>query len=73
MGRTIAEMFLDQGREEGEIKGKQQVLLRQLRKRFKKIPPDVKARIAATTDVHDLDAWLDKVVDADTLADVGIK
>ncbi len=69
MGRTIAEMFMDQG----EVRGKREVLLRLLRRRFKKVPREVAACIAAATDVHDLDKWLDRIVDAKTLNDVGIE
>ncbi len=84
MGRTIAQMFIDQGVEKGmrkglqkgeikgEIKSRQTVLLRQLRNRFKTVPPAVQARIAETEDVPTLDAWLDRVLDAKKLADVGI-
>jgi hypothetical protein len=47
-------------------------LLRQLRKRFKKLPRKVQSRIAATTNPHDLETWLDNSANATTLADVGI-
>jgi hypothetical protein len=46
--------------------------LRQLRKRFKKLPRKLEARINATTNVADLQSWLDNFVDARTLADVGV-
>ena len=72
MGRTIAEMYIDQGRLEGEIKAQRKTLLRQLRKRFKKLPRKVEARINAATNMHDLETWLDNIVEARSLADVGI-
>ncbi len=46
--------------------------MRQLRKRFKKLPRKLEAHINATTNVADLQTWLDNFVDARTLADVGV-
>jgi len=72
MGQTIAEMYISQGEVKGEINGMRRTLLRQLRKRFKKLPRKVEARINATTSLQDLECWLDKILDAQSLADVGI-
>jgi hypothetical protein len=72
MGQTIAEMYIEQGRVEGEIKGKRATLLRQLRKRFKRLPRKVESRIAATTNLHDLETWLDNFANATALVEVGI-
>jgi hypothetical protein len=80
MGRTIAEMYMDQGRTEGLIVGEQKgalnsartILLRQLRMRFKKVPRRVEARIVATKNMQELETWLDNFANATTLADVGI-
>jgi hypothetical protein len=76
MGQTIAEMFIEKGRLEGEIKGEikgmRAALLRQLRKRFKKVPRKVETRINATSNMQELETWLDNVLDAEKLADVGI-
>jgi hypothetical protein len=72
MGRTIAEMYMDQGEQRGELKQARTTLLRQLRKRFKKVPRKVEARIAATADMHDLETWLDNFANAATLNEVGI-
>jgi len=71
MGRTIAEMYMDQGEQRGDLKVVKATLLRQLRKRFKKVPRKVEARIAAA-DIRDLQTWLDNSVDAKTMAEVGI-
>jgi hypothetical protein len=49
MGQTIAEMYIEQGREKGEIDRTRTILLRLLRKRFKKLPRRVKARVSAAT------------------------
>jgi len=76
MGQTIAEMYEERGLEKGilvgELASARTILLRQLRKRFKKVPRKVAARITATTNMRDLETWLDNIVDADTLAKVGI-
>jgi hypothetical protein len=72
MGRTIAEMYLDQGREQGQLQNARAILLRQLRKRFKRVPRKVEARIAATTNLQELETWLDNFATAAALADVGI-
>jgi hypothetical protein len=68
MGRTIAEVV----EERGMINGLRTTLLRLLRKRFKKVPRQVEAHVADTTSVRELNTWLDNVLDAKTLADVGI-
>jgi hypothetical protein len=72
MSETIAELLKREGREEQEIVSLQSILLRQLRKRFKKLPRKLEARINATTSVAELQTWLDNFVDAQTLAEVGV-
>jgi hypothetical protein len=76
MGQTIAEMYIEQGRAAGELAGElkraRAILLRLLRQRFKKVPRKVKAHITATTDMRDLECWLDRILDAKTLAEVGV-
>ena len=72
MGRTIAEMYMDQGEQRGELKYARSTLLRVLRKRFKKVPRKVEARIAAATEIRDLETWMDNFVNAKPLAEVGI-
>ncbi len=76
MERTIAQMYMDQGEQRGKQKWmlvtSRTILLRQLRKRFKRIPRKMESRIAATTNQQELDTWLDNVIDAATMADVGI-
>lgn len=72
MGQPIAEMYIDQGKQQGELAMARENVLRLLRKRFKKIPRKVASRIAATTNVQDLKTWLDNILDAETLDDVGI-
>jgi hypothetical protein len=76
MSRTIAESFIEQGRVEGLLKGRlkqsRSTLLMLLKKQFKKVPAKMKARIASTTDLHQLKTWLVSFVNAKSLEDVGI-
>jgi predicted transposase YdaD len=62
----------EEGRKEGEVQVRQQVLLLQLRKRFRALPAEVVARVERTTDLAQLDAWLERIVDATTLEDMGL-
>lgn len=76
MKRTIAEALEDKGRKAGRKAGREEgalpharaTLLRQLRTRFEVLPPD----LVQTHDLKRLDAWLERVVTAATLEQVGI-
>jgi flagellar biosynthesis/type III secretory pathway protein FliH len=57
------------GRAEGEAKGKADTLLRLLHRRFKVLPNGIEDRVRAA-DRDRLDEWLDRFVDAQTLAEV---
>jgi hypothetical protein len=48
------------------------MLLRLLRQRFRKIPKRAEGVILATTDVAQLDGWLDGLLTAASLSDLGI-
>src|SRR5262249_46651068 len=72
MSETIAEMLKREAREETTLTLLRSTLLRQLRKRFKKLPRKLVARIKSTTNVRELQSWLDNFVDARTLPDVGV-
>jgi predicted transposase YdaD len=58
-----------QGLAEGRSQAKAETLLRQLQKRFGDIPAATQKRILAAR-TADLDRWLDRVLDAETLAAV---
>jgi hypothetical protein len=77
MRKTIADVFRDEGRQLGRreeaISARRETLLRQLTLRFKKVPPATEQVIRATTDLARLDAWLDALLTARTLRDVGIR
>jgi len=69
MRRTIA----DELEERGAIRNRQQTLIRQLKRRFGDLPDELSSTIRATNDPEQLDEWLDQVVTAKTLKEVGIE
>jgi hypothetical protein len=72
MGRTIADELREEGLKEGEVRALRQILIRLLRKRFRKVPQETIDTIDATEDVKQLDAWLDRFVTAQTLEQMKI-
>ena len=72
MGRTIAEKLKDEGREEGSIDTARSTLLRQLYRRFGEVPRETVECIEGTSDFELLNAWLDRIVTAEALDDMGI-
>jgi hypothetical protein len=68
MGKTIAEDL----REQGGIDAKRATLLLQLGLRFK-VPPAIEAKIVATDDSQQLDAWLAEFAMARKLSDIDFK
>jgi hypothetical protein len=73
MRRTIADELKEEGAKEGAIKKSQQTLIRLLKRRFGDVPDDLSSAIRATSDPEQLDTWLDEVVTAETLEEVGIE
>ena len=74
--RTIADVLKAEGKKEGLREGRIQacrdMLLRQLAKRFPAVPPEVEATVNKTTDLAQLEEWVDRFATAKKLADVGI-
>ena len=64
---------MEQGRREGEnnglLRGQREIVLKLLRARFGELPEAAVARVNAA-DVAQLDAWIEQVLEAPTLADV---
>jgi hypothetical protein len=71
MGDTIADMFMEKGhrkgKKEGQLEARRQILLRQLHKRFREVPPEIRETVESTKDVKQLDLWLDRVLSAQSL------
>ena len=59
----------EKAREEGRKEGERYILLRQFRARFGELPAATVARVEAA-DGAELDRWVDRVLDAKTLAEV---
>jgi hypothetical protein len=72
VGQTMAEYLMEQGAAREAVRSRQQTLLRQLRVRFRRVPQGVVKRVENTTEVPQLDAWLDAFAKARKLADVPI-
>jgi len=62
MGKTIAQQWLD----EGLSKGKAELLLRQIHRRFGPVTPQVEAKVRAA-DIDTQDVWGDRILTAATL------
>jgi hypothetical protein len=58
--------------ERGIAKGKRETLLRQLQHKFGDLPKRVTARIEATKSEAKLDALLDRILDANSLEEMGL-
>ncbi len=73
MGKTIAETLRDEGRAEARVEISRSTLLRLIRKRFGAVPHDTVDRIEGTSDLEQLTVWLDRIVTAETLEEMGIE
>jgi hypothetical protein len=71
MGQTIAEMYIDQGKQQGEL-AMARTPTAPARKRFKRLPRRIESRVRATTNLRELETWLANFANATTLTDVGI-
>ena len=80
MGKTMADVLIEQGERKGERKGRneaaietrQQMLIRLLRRRFQDIPGEIVNAVQATREIDRLDQWLDRLVTADSLHELEI-
>jgi hypothetical protein len=72
MGKTMADVLMERGRSEAAIETRRLTLIRQLRRRFKDVPANLAATVESTTDVDQLDDWLDRLVTASTLDELRI-
>jgi hypothetical protein len=73
MGKSIAQAFRDEGKQEGEIKGLRDAFLRLLRNKFKKVPDSIVAEVEGTTDHQQLESWLDAILTARQITDIPFK
>jgi hypothetical protein len=72
MGKTIAEALMEEGEARGALRARREVLLLQLREKFKRVPARVVKRVESTESVEQLDTWIRAFATAKKLSDVGI-
>jgi hypothetical protein len=72
MGKTYAQVLKEEGREQGEIRALRSTLLRQLQRRFGKLPQEIVQRIQSTDDSKTLNSWLERFATASTLEEMEI-
>ncbi len=77
MQMTWAEKIENQGREEGLkeglLEGKREALLRQLETKFGPLTEETISRVRAVQSVQELDSYLDRVLVAASLDDMGLR
>ena len=77
MKKTIADSLIEkgaqQGHERGALETRQTTLLRLLTKRFGNLPADIRTAIEKNREPSQLDEWLDGVVTARSLQNLGIR
>lgn len=70
MGKTIADALREEGELVGLLRGKRQMLLEQLRARFKTLPDYIETAVQSETDVGRIDAWAKAFATARKLSDI---
>ena len=70
--QEVKETWSDRLLAEGVIKGKRETLLRQLTAKFGPLSPEVIAKVKAVSSAGELDAYLDRLVAAESLEDIGL-
>jgi hypothetical protein len=59
--------------QDGIQQGEQRTLIRQLRRKFTQVPKNVVQKIESTSDIEQLDSWLDQIILANDLAEIDFK
>ena len=76
MELTWSEKMMEKGREQGRlsglIEGKRETLKQLLTKKFGPLPENTVSRIEALESLEDLDTYLDRVLTAENLEDMGL-
>jgi len=66
---SAAQKLIDQGRDQGRVEGKAEMLLQLVQLRFGSPPPTIVARVRAASD-SELAQWAERILTAPTLADL---
>ena len=76
MGQTIADALKEEGRQEGRqeaaLEQRRETLLRLLKNKFRDVPVKTRKIILSTADELQLDRWIDHVLIAKSLVEMGI-
>ena len=72
MELTWSERMMEQGRLAGLVEGKRETLKHLLTKKFGTIPEKTMARIETLDSLEELDTYLDRVLTAENLEDMGL-
>jgi len=67
---TFRNAFVEQEKQVAQ-QAKQQTFIRQLRRKFAFVPDDVVSQIERTTDSQELESWLDQILSANSLQEMG--
>jgi hypothetical protein len=70
--RTIADVFREEGVQQGAIRAQRRMLLVQLQERFGELPTEAKRTVETTCDLARLETWLRRVVTVKTLDEMGL-
>ena len=62
----------DSGFKRGTLRSQQQMLIRQLHRKFKNVPASVVLRVESTQDRTQLESWVDEILFANSLAEMGL-
>ncbi len=72
MGKTIAQALMEEGAAREAVRVRREMLLLQLREKFKRVPQGVVKRVESTESVEELDTWIRAFATARKLSDVAI-
>jgi len=73
LSESLRQGFQDgerQGKRQGKRQGEQQMLVRQLRHKFNRVPKGIVQQIEATMDMEQLDNWSVQIISAKKLAEI---
>jgi hypothetical protein len=70
--RMMPDIHREEGRREGLLEGTKQMLLEQLRLRFRSVPKEVEQAVQATQDADQVAKWLRRFATATDLDSIGI-
>ena len=68
----VKETWSERMRNQGIVEGKRETLLRQLTAKFGALSPEATAKINAVSSIAELDVYLDRILTAESLEDIGL-